>query len=269
MTNRDIVYIRGANEPPPAPNGYPAGMLSGVARELDRLAPGQFRHHSTTHASQYANPQSNGDSIAQAKTHANRLLDTLGGGRVVGYSQGAWAAGDVTDARDDVPCGYLLSDPLRPAGANRTGAPGQRRYQPQEQFTGFGIAGQRRIGVARWYSLPDDIITDAYPDNLVRTFADATEFVGFAGLDDAEQLMNDLLGKIKRRAWQNLPWLLRLINNPATVVGLPDVVKRTVDQGLGYPARHCAYGTEKTPSGRTYIQELARDIAIDAGVLRP
>lgn len=268
--SRNIIWIPGTGEPGGTPDGKPGGMLRGVADEVDRLAPGRFKHYTLDYWRQYAAPHSYGDSRIQGEQMGRDLLSRIGGARTVGFSMGATLAGNLADERHDVPCGYFLADPLRPAGANSTGMPGDPGYAKQEQFQGFGIGGQRPVGVGRWYSIPGDVITDAYPDSLIRDFADFSEFIGFADWGDAKQWMDNVLWKIREDAWQNLPFWKklgkRLLDDPlGNIVTLGGVVARTAKQGVGYPRVHCSYGT--TPflnHNRTYLQEMARDIVNDS-----
>lgn len=270
MAWNDLLWISGTGEPDAGPSGRPEGMLRWVSDEVDRLAPGMFRHHTVPYWKQYAAPHSHGDSRAEAERVAFEMLDRLGGaGGVGGYSMGAGAAGNIANRRDDVAFGYLLADPLRPKGANSTGMPGQRGYTEQEKFVGFGINGQRAVGQARWYTLPDDVIADAYPDSLVRDFADLSEFLGFADLDDARQWMVDVTTKILTGAWQNKPFWERMTQSPLALLEVPGVVQRTVRQGLRYPGWHCSYNSQPFLNhGRTYVQEMARDIVADAKARR-
>lgn len=268
--SRNIVFFSGTGEPNSTQDGKPGGLLREVANELERLAPGRFRFYTIDYPKSYAAPISYGDSRIIGERMGHELLDRIGGGRTVGFSMGGTLAGNVADARPDVPCAYLLADPLRPRGANSTGMPGDPGYAPQERFSGFGIGGQRAVGVGRWYTIVDDVIADAYPDSLIRDFADFSEFIGFADWDDAKQWMTDVITKIRADQWQNLPFWKklgkRLLEDPlGNMVTLGEVTARTIRQGVGYPRLHTSYGNTKFLNhNRTYIQELARDILNDS-----
>lgn len=261
-----IVYSPGTNEPMPPPGGRPLGVLGDVANWVDRYAPGVFSHHTAVYPAQYANPRSYGDSRTEGELAMHALFDRLGGGRAVGFSQGAVVAGNVAGIRADVSCGYLLADALRPAGCNASGTPGDPGYRTVEQFTGHGVGGQRPVEIARWYSLPGDVITDAYPDSMIRDFADLTEFFGISAPGDAVKWINNLAWKVREKAWQNAPVWRRILSTPATIAGIGAIGGRSITQGLGYPRIHTSYGTTRYPgTDRTYVQQLAWDIARDAG----
>lgn len=260
-----LIYIPGTNEPMPPGGGRPLGMLGVVADQIDRIAPDLFTHHTVKYPAEYGNPASYGDSRTIGERRTHQLVRDVGGARLIGYSQGAVIAGNVSAARPDVPCGYLLADALRPRGANSTGMLGQPGHIEQEDFHGWGVAGQRPVEVARWYSIVGDVIADAWPDSLARDVADLSEFMGFTGLDDMQQWGTDLITKIKASAWQNLPLWRRLLARPGSFLALGDVGLRSIREGLDFPRIHTSYGTtEFLNHRRTYLQEMARDIVDDS-----
>lgn len=267
------IYIPGTGEP--MRPGRPAGMLAGVAAELDRLAPNRFEHHTVTYPAQYANPLSYGASRSIAVQRAHQLIEEVRGRKlvpfIVGYSQGAAAANLVTDASPWVPCGYLLSDPLRPAGANRSGKPGDPSFTAQvnqREFGGYGVGGAHNVGRARWYSIPGDVITDCSPGSLVRDFADVSEWFGLTGAAEVADWARATLAKVESGAWQNLPFWKRFLarrDRIATLASLPSIAATSIREATGYPALHTAYGARNFP-GQTYsyVSAVARDMFFDS-----
>ena len=271
------IYLVGTNEPFPADARKPLGMLRGVADELDRLAPGRFEHWTPRYLAQYANPNSYGDSRADGVLRAHATIAMVRGRGLipflVGFSQGAASANIATDESPYVPCGYLLSDPLRPAGANRSGMVGDRGYGPQadqHEFRGFGVGGQHRVGQARWYSIPGDVITDCSPGSLVRDFADVSEWFSIAGPEGVRTWAAETLGKVTSGAWQNLPFWARLFSRRdlvATLPQLPQIARTSIAEATSYPYLHTQYGARSFPgTTRTYVAQMAADMAADAGV---
>ncbi|TWS24410.1 hypothetical protein FK268_12535 [Tsukamurella sputi] len=269
------IYMVGTNEPFPADARRPLGMMSGVADELDRLAPGRFEHWTPRYLAQYANPNSYGESRVDGVIRAQATIAMVRSRGlipfVVGFSQGAAVANLATDESPYVPCGYLLADPLRPAGANRTGQVGDRGWQAQpdqHEFRGFGVGGEHRVGQARWYSIPGDVITDCTPGSLVRDFADISEWFSIAGPEGVRTWAAETLDKVKSGAWQNLPFWTRLFGRRdlvATLPQLPQIAATSIAEATGYPSIHTAYGARNFPGTTyTYVQQMARDMFHDS-----
>lgn len=268
------IWLVGTNEPFPADARKPLGMLRGVADELDRLAPGRFEHWTPRYLAQYANPNSYGESRSDGVARAHAAIDLVRRRGLIpfvaGYSQGAAAANISTNESPYVPCGYLLSDPLRPAGANRTGMVGDPGYsaQAERDFQGYGVGGQHRVGCARWYSIPGDVITDCTPGSLVRDFADISEWFGLSSVEDVATWARKTLGKVESGAWQNLSFWTRLISRRdlvATLPQLPQIARTSIREATGYPALHTAYGARSFPGTTyTYVQQMARDMFFDS-----
>lgn len=270
-----VIYLLGTNEPFPAEGRKPLGMLRGAADELDRLAPGRFEHWTPRYLAQYANPNSYGESRADGVQRAHATIELVRSRGLIpfvaGYSQGAAVANLATEASPHVPCGYLLSDPLRPAGANRLGKVGDNGYGPQpdqREFRGFGVGGQHTVGRARWYSIPGDVITDCTPGSLVRDFADVSEWFGLASPQDVAAWARTTLAKVESGAWQNLPFWTRLFARRdlvATLTQLPQIAATSITEATGYPSLHVAYGARNFPgTTRTYVQQMARDMFYDS-----
>ncbi|MGC5027476.1 hypothetical protein ACLQ3K_22230 [Tsukamurella sp. DT100] len=269
------IWLVGTNEPFPADARKPLGMLRGVADELDRLAPGRFEHWTPRYLAQYANPNSYGESRADGVQRAHATIDLVRRRGLIpfvaGYSQGAASANIAADESPYVPCGYLLSDPLRPAGANRTGQvrdPGYRAQSDQHEFRGFGVGGQHRVGRARWYSIPGDVITDCSPGSLVRDFADVSEWFSIAGPQGVHTWAAETLEKVKGGAWQNAPFWARFFarGDLAKVLPqLPHIAANSLAEATGYPKVHTAYGARNFPGTTyTYVQQMARDMFFDS-----
>ncbi|BDD81498.1 hypothetical protein TPB0596_12610 [Tsukamurella pulmonis] len=269
------IYMVGTNEPFPADSRKPLGLLRGVADELDRLAPGRFEHWTPRYLAQYATPNSYGESRADGVVRAHAAIAMMRQRRLipfmVGYSQGGAVAAIATDESPYVPCGYLLSDPLRPAGANNTGQVGDPGYRPQvnqHELHGYGVGGQHRVGRARWYSIPGDVITDCSPGSLVRDFADVSEWFAIASPAGVKTWAAETLAKVTTGAWQNLPFWTRLFARRdlvATLPQLPQIAATSIAEATGYPSLHMAYGARSFPGTNiTYLQQMARDMVFDS-----
>lgn len=269
------IYLLGTNEPFPADGRRPLGMLAGVAAELDRLAPGRFEHWTPRYLAQYANPASYGESRSDGVRRAHATIELVRARGLVpfvaGYSQGAAAANLATNESPYVPCGYLLSDPLRPAGANRTGKVVDRGYAAQvdqHEFRGFGVGGGHPVGRARWYSIPGDVITDCTPGSLVRDFADVSEWFGLRSVEDVATWARMTLAKVEGGAWQNLSFWQKLFARRdliATLPQLPAIARASIAEATGYPAIHTSYGARTFPGTTyTYVQQMARDMFFDS-----
>lgn len=97
-------------------------------------------------------------------------------------------------------CGFM-SDPFRPYGRQQHGTP---------YVVGWGVCGQRTGPLPHrslWTTHPDDVISNARPDALLRTFADLSDKIPGG-------LLDDLRGHHHRGDWQLLWQLGVLRTNP-------------------------------------------------------
>ena len=262
-----LIIVPGTGEP-----GYPQGMLSGTAAELQRITGGAFDIWCVEYPKQYGNPTSYADSRTAGEAALRRLLERAAreGRRayIVGYSQGAVIAGNIAKyySTANVLGGvYLLADALRPEGADSAG---QDSAWARANLNGSGVAGRRPIPPrpypVRWYTIRGDVIADAFADSLVRTVADLTEFMGFRSLADMIRWATKVADTLRARAWQNLAVWQRWIANPLALGWMPDLVARSIHEVSGYPAVHTSYGTARFPGQpRTYVQQIAWDINRD------
>lgn len=266
-----LISVPGTGEPGTG-NGFPNGMLWGTADELKRISGNAFDYWTVEYPKQYANPTSYADSRAAGEIALHALLARAAReGRkayVDGYSQGAVIAGNVAKhySTDTVIGGvYLLADALRPEGADSSG---EGSAWARANLNGSGVAGRRpipgRAYPVRWYTVRGDVIADAYPDSLVRTIADLTEFMGFRSLDDMRRWAASIEGRIRAKAWQNASFLTRIFANPAALGWMPELVARSIQEVTGYPRIHTSYGATRFPGQpRTYVQQIAWDIHHD------
>lgn len=139
--------------------------------------------------------------------HLDQLLHDHPGERVIllGYSGGCRVVHDWLDTRPKhrhrVAAVGLLSDPYRPYGRDQHGT---------RPAYGWGIAGQLLgpiPGRTFWSTHPEDAISNARSDSLLRTFADLSDHIPGG-------LLADLINHHQKGNWQLL-WQLGIIRtNP-------------------------------------------------------
>lgn len=277
-----LIGVRGTNEPR-TDNGHMNGMLWGFSHEVVLRAKTKFSPQNPgpyvelialDYDAQYASPKSYGRSRTDGEqTLVNLVHKLVSEGYDVylyGYSQGATLAGNVaTMVPGKIKGVYLLSDSLRPAGANSTGQVSSTGYNTKTEngFHGWGVAGQRSIFgmIVRHYALPGDVITDAFDDSLVRTVADVSEWFGFTG-EDLRVFAAKMLARVQAKAFQNLTWLQNL-RRGLGLLKLPEVAKESIQDAMSYPRVHVAYGVTNFPGrNHSYVVEMARDFLADAGI---
>lgn len=284
MTDKKIALIgvRGTNEPGTG-NGHMNGMLFGFSREVVARAKTKFSPQNPgpyvelvalDYPATYANPKSYGRSRTEGEQTLVNLVHkyTAEGFDVylAGYSQGATLAGNVgTMVGEKIKGLYLLSDSLRPRGANSTGQPHNRGYNTRTEnaFHGWGVAGERTVygPITRHYAIPGDVIADAFDDSLVRSVADFSEWFGFTP-QDLRPLAADILRKVQERAFQNLSWFQSLLKGMG-LLKLPEVASESIKDALSYPRVHTSYGSTNFPGrNHNYLVEMARDFLADAGI---
>lgn len=266
-----LISVPGTGEPGTG-NGFPNGMLWGVADELNRISRGAFDFWTVDYPKTYGNPMSYADSRAAGEAALHQLLGRAAreGRRayVDGYSQGAVIAGNAAlRYRSNGVLGgvYLLADALRPEGADSAG---EGSAWARANLNGSGVAGRRpipgRAYPVRWYTIRGDVIADAFPDSLVRTIADLTEFMGFRSLADMQRWATRVADRLRAQAWQNLAIWQRWIANPRAIGWMPELVARSLQEITGYPAVHTSYGAARFPGQpRSYVQQIAWDIHHD------
>lgn len=129
---------------------------------------------------------------------------------LLGYSGGCRVIHDWLDYRPEerrrVAAVGLMSDPYRPYGREQHGTP---------PTSGWGVCGQRvgpLGGCTLWTTHPADVISNALPDALLRTFADLSDQIPGGLLDDLRNHHN-------RGDWQLLYQLGVLRTNPLAYFG--------------------------------------------------
>lgn len=266
-----LISVPGTGEPGTG-NGFPNGMLWGVADELKRISGNAFDFWTVEYPKQYGNPTSYADSRAAGEAGLHQLLARAAReGRkayIPGYSQGAVIAGNVAlrySTANVIGGVYLLADALRPEGADSSG---QGSAWARANLNGSGVAGRRpipgRAYPVRWYTVRGDVIADAYSDSLVRTIADLTEFMGFRSLADMQRWATSVADRLRARAWQNVSLWTRFIANPRAIGWMPELVARSIQEVTGYPRIHTSYGAARFPGQpRSYVQQIAWDIHHD------
>lgn len=142
----------------------------------------------------------------------DRIVHENPGKRLIllGYSGGNRVIHDWLDYRPEqrhrVVAVGLMSDPYRPYG---------RQQHDTPPVGGWGICGQRLGPVSSrtfWTTHPDDVISNARPDALLRTFADLSDKIPGG-------LVDDLRGHHQRGDWQLL-WQLGVFRtNPLAWFG--------------------------------------------------
>lgn len=277
-----ILFMRGTNEPVSG-NNHPAGMLWGMAHEIVLRANTEFsKQNKTPHVEMrnveykaaYASPVSYGRSRTEGEQNlVNAVHRYVAEGYdvyVAAYSQAATIAGNVgTMVGEKIKGLYLLSDSLRPRGANSTGQPHNKGYNARTEnaFHGWGVAGERTVygPIVRHYAIPGDVITDAFDDSLVRSVADFSEWFGFTP-QDLRPLAADILRKVQEKAFQNLSWFQSLMKGMG-LLKLPEVASESIKDALSYPRVHTSYGSTNFPGRKhNYLVEMARDFLADAGI---
>nr|WP_143545535.1 alpha/beta hydrolase [Rhodococcus sp. 15-1154-1] len=201
-------------------------------------------------------PTRHGESFGVAVTHAEKaLLDLIrdspypviligfsGGAEVVGNVARRIARGQFSQLTNKVLLVGLLADPSRAAG---------QIVGPDRG--GFGITGERFIDTRYFpvlqYSAPGDPISELPAGNLLRPFADISEFFS---LDDPEAWIADLRRKAVLKQFQNVfrPELRRDWAGAAAWA-----------RGYLFDGRHTCYNREILPgTGLTYTEHLAKQI---------
>lgn len=182
--------------------------------------------------------------LALDKIAADHPDDTL---ILLAYSGGNRVVHDWLDTRPQhhhrVAAVGLMSDPYRPRDRQQHGLPRTR---------GWGICGERLgplPGRSFWSSAPNDVISDALPDSLLRTLADLSDQIPGG-------LLADLAGHHHRGDWQLLWQLGILRSNPLGWLGTLgprlDQARRDIDGYLLRGAHTTAYTTPfHTPDGNT------------------
>lgn len=129
---------------------------------------------------------------------------------LLGYSGGCRVIHDWLDYRPEqrhrVAAVGLMSDPYRPYG---------REQHQTPPTSGWGVCGQRvgpLGGRTLWTTHPHDVISNAMPDALLRTFADLSDSIPGG-------LLADLRGHHQRGDWQLLWQLGALRTNPLAWFG--------------------------------------------------
>lgn len=166
---------------------------------------------------------------------------------LVAYSGGCRVVHDWLDTRphehDRVAAVGFMSDPFRPYGRQQHGTP---------HVGGWGVCGQRTGPLpdrSLWTTHPDDVISNARPDALLRTFADLSDKIPGG-------LLADLAGHHHRGDWQLLWQLGVLRTNPLAWFGTLgprlDQARRDIEGYLG--GKHTRGYTEPfaTPDGSTH-----------------
>lgn len=232
-------------------------LLSDVTNRLD---PRLWEHKLVEYPADY------GAAMSYAKSReigVMRLLDAIDGEHgkpvaLLGYSQGAQIVGDTAallgesiDSSIDVRAAALVSDPMRPAG----------RAVPLD-VDGSGIAGQREVFApfpVYWLANPNDAITAASHDAILRTVADFTEYMT---LTDAKTWALDVLGKLDTLGWQNAWGASGLLDIPRQLRRL----RQAKDDLLGYlPVDLIGNGSNINPTGGQHTCYASRAI-IPGGV---
>lgn len=174
---------------------------------------------------------------------------------LIGYSGGNRVIHDWLDQRPHehhrVAAVGLLSDPYRPHGSEQNGTP---------PTSGWGVCGQRRGPIADrtfWTTHPQDVISNAAPDSLLRTVADLSDKIPGG-------LLSDLSGHHQRGDWQLL-WQLGVFRtNPLSWFGSfgsrLTQARRDID---GYLVRgfHTAGYTDPFPTRDGKTESLAHRLA--------
>ncbi|RYF60304.1 MAG: PE-PPE domain-containing protein [Comamonadaceae bacterium] len=229
------------------------GLLSHVTQQLH---PGQFEPVWAGYAASYLYGQSFVDSI---NTGVQALIDELAKDDrpaiLCGYSQGSSA---ITELLRDIACGaypdlkplilaaYLFANPERPDGPSIGNAPhyGVALDPHETSVVDYGIPV---VEVAH----PDDCISGAHPDSLVRLFVERTKFATFG---DPIAFGNNLLAKIRNHNWRQDVTRLRQI--PGAYANF----HRSATEALGFIAgKHTvSYILENVPGrGVSYVDWVA------------
>lgn len=287
------LFYRGTNEPlPRGINDAPIGMLLDAHVHMKHSFPAhniEYRAVNVPYEAQYGSPTSYGQSrdnaVAWAVNFMNNVVKNASKDVIIqfshhGYSQGAVCAGNVArkfSSSKNIKGFYMLADALRPPEAGSMPDGSMTPAERQLNYTGYGVAGSRILPgkqfATRWYSIKNDVITDCYPNSVIRDIADVSEFMGFRSLDDGTRWMADILSKLQTGKWQNLPWYKNIITS-ITGGKQIDLFKigtdtfRDVQQGIGYlpPTQiHIQYAAQKLPGySQSYVQRMGIDAVTDA-----
>lgn len=248
-----LYVVGGTGEKPTV--RLPHGLLSDTTRRVGT----RFTIQWIDYPAAYGIGFSYANSVHHAKAQLReRILATTEPFAIIGYSQGADIAGRVAqelgsgalDGRERLLAVGLVANPMRHETA---------------ESTGWGVAGQHGSygAVARKvydFANPDDMITNADPDSLIRDVADLTRMMG----PDFSAWAFDIQRLLKERSWQNLWLAKRWWDAPYQ----RDRVRRAGLELAGYlpvsilnPAggQHTAYGkTQMYVGGPTYTERLAQ-----------
>jgi len=162
---------------------------------------------------------------------------------VVGFSQGSVVAGELS-WHPNVARTYLFADPHRPPYQNVGNG----------HMRGPGLAGTKhRSGIVHQLAIPDDVITSASPDSLLRSLADFTAMMG----PDVVKWAMHSFETIKRNQHQKISW--RHPQESLKVLRLAHEARMDLEGYLG--GRHVQYPHLKIPGLHvTYTEWVVRSL---------